>query len=538
MKYLKLILIAMLSLSLTACTTADEEITDSGYSPSTDNGDDTTSSYGASIEVYDFPEVIVDNENDMGYLKRSEYYTVEVSNTTDTKEVYVIADRNQFQSYIPTTTANALMTNHNNTAGFSFSGDITIKVKRLDGGSLDGAEVYPKQKGYNYSIESDHLAITLSEWAYIYVKFPDMDKEPLFIFADPKETDVPLTTASNVELITSDMSIYDIKSVINSTEKSIIYFSPGVYNFAPTITDNTYPGYQIPLLSDKSYYIAGGAVIIGSFYGDSCANSKMYGRGIISACGKYRCADDIPYTLYMQSGGSGNTLEGIHFNCPAMYAVLSRNDLKTSYCKMFGWWYQTDGWGSEDNGSLENCFIKANDDFVKVYRSNQTIKNIVFYKQINGAAIQLGWNAYGSAQNSEIDGLYIVGDDKKTPGTTSNTAVINLVNNAGSSINNVSIKNVYVECDYQRLLGLNLNEGSMSNLSLENIVVNGTNNSGNNYISLYNGTSGSYSGFSIKDLVINDEKITSDEAWNLTQGELNSASSAFITSELVEIVYE
>ncbi len=537
MKRFTLLLSVALSLTFVSCT-SDEGASDDFY---TGSGEELDGNYtvAESLEVYDYPDVIVE-DNGLGYLKRSEFFSVEVSNSTDTKEVYVMADRNQYQS-TTTTAQTKMMTNHNHTANFSFSGEVTIKVKRLDGGSLEGVEVFPKVKDYQYTVESDHVAITLDEWAYIFVEFPDLEsEEPLFIFADPKETSVPNTSASTVEVITNDMSIYEIKALLESSEKSTFYFSPGVYDFAPTITDSSYPGYQIPLVSSKSYYIAGGAVIIGSFYSTSCSNHKMYGRGVVTTSGKERIEDSagIPYTLYYQEGGDGCTLEGIHFCAPSHFAVLSRNNLYTTNCKMMGWWHQTDGWGGGDYAVVENCFMKADDDFVKLYNYKQEVRNIVMYKQINGAAIQFGWGSGGSAQDGIVDGIYIVGEDKRSPGGVNNSAIINLVDNGGSTISNISISNVYVDDDYQRLFGLNNNGGNITGLTLDNIQVTGENLGGSNYLAYSTGTTGTYSNVTIRNMVINGEAITADDQWLLTQGKANAAANTVAAEHLVDILYE
>ncbi len=537
-------MMALLSLSFisfTSCTSDETLDNDSGYTPNTDSEEEEDDTLFDSIATYDYPDVIVDGTNNLGYIKRSEFFEVEVSNTTDSYDVYVMADRNCYQMSDPTS-SNSVMTNHNHYANFSFSGSVTVTVRRIDNGSVADGVVYPKQKGYDYSIDGDELKINLTERAYIYVEFPDLEhEEPLFIFADPKETDVPLKTASNVELIDNSMSMYDIKSLINSTEKEIIYFSEGVYDI-PSITSIDYAGYQLPLLSNKKYYIPGGTVIVGSFYGDDCANSKMYGRGVVTASGKERLSSDtsIPYNLYMQSGGDGNELDGILFCNPAHFAVLSRNDLVARNCKMTGWWHQTDGWGAGDNAVLEDCFFKSNDDIMKVYNDNQQVSNIVIYKQMNGAGIQFGWGSSGSASNSTVDGLYVVNDDIKTTGTPiSNTAIINLRTNAGSTINGVTIKNVYVENDYQRFIGIDNVGGNFIDFTLDNIQIEGSMHNSHNYFVLRNGK-GTYDNIVIKDLVINGTKVTSDDysEWNLIQGYSDDDKGMTEYTNVVNIDYQ
>ena len=509
---------------------------------------------GQQVLTYSYPDVIVADAG-QGFLRKSNRYEITVCGEDGVdKPVYVMEDRN---SYNQKEGKGVGMGKFNHIAQFSFDGQVKVKIKRKDGKSLNNVVLYPKKKGYTYTVESDHISITLDQWAYIYVEFPDLNmhvagkciKEPLFLFADPLLENVPKKDKW-AEVITPEMTAAEVKEKILSTPKKTIYFSEGVYDFnEASVLGNNYSGYQLPLVSNKDYYIPGGAVIVGSFNsisGQKTDNVRFFGHGIVTAAGKDRLGDavSIPYNLYNAGGGTGCVLEGIHFVAPSHFSVLSRGDLYTKFTKMFGWWHQTDGWGGDEYAVLENSFVKANDDNIKVYRDFQKIKNNIVYKQINGAAIQLGWGEFGATKNSVVEDLYIIKDDIKTPSWPSNTAVINLVTNgnedtqSGSTISDNLFKNIYIESDVQRLFGLNCVGGSINNITVENMILDGENMSGENYI--VSQFDGKYNNIKFKNLVINGTKITSDKGnpnWNMLQ-KVWVSNKNYSDSNLTTIIYE
>lgn len=479
--------------------------------------DDETIGTTETLQLYDYPDVIVE-AGKLGHLRRSEKFTVSVTQDEEEHDVYVMQDYNTLKAEGTNNQAKNFMTTYNHSANFSFKNSVQIKVSRKDGGSMSDAVVYPKEKKYQYSVSGNDLIITLNSWAYVYVQVPDLKDDPLFIFADPIENNIP--APASCEVLDASMDISDIRTKITSTSKKTIYFKPGIYSFGSQ-TNNTYPGYKIPIVSDKNYYIPGGVVIIGSFYGESgISNTKFYGRGIITTCGKERIpnSDGIPFNLYYAGNGENNVIEGLHFNNPAHFCVLSRGQLTTQYTKMFGWWHQTDGWGGGDNSTIKDCFIKVNDDFIKIYAANQTADNIVMYKQINGAGIQLGWNAAGQASNCRITNIYVVNEDDKKPASLTNTAVIDLVNNEGSIITDITFRDFYLENMVQMFLCLNNNNGKLNNFIFENIYEQQGANNENNYIVTKKEAQGTYSNFTFINYFIKDKQVLSEKNMNLIQG--------------------
>ncbi|MEM9983819.1 MAG: hypothetical protein AAF804_01870 [Bacteroidota bacterium] len=474
----------------------------------------------ARVWVYDYPDTLVYTQ-DLGRNFRSEVFAVTVKQDGQDYPSYVLADYNTFVGG-----SRQKMTNWNHSTTFSFDGTVVIEVRKKDGSSMSGAEVYPLHHQIPFVLADGGqvLQITLTQPRQLYVALPNMFHHPLFIFADPPEINLPDPSASNVLTITPGMTAAAVKNAIQTTSASIIYFAPGLHQFGP-LTDKTYPGYQLPVLSDKTYYLPGGACVIGSFLGQGASNVEIRGRGIISGCGKERLAnaESIPFNLIQLNGqGSNQLVEGITMTNPPHFCILSRGQMLTRNVKLFGWWHQTDGWGGENGSQIFDSFMKVNDDYVKLYRANQRVSNLVFYKQINGAAIQLGWNPYGQASNGYVSDIYVVADADKAPGGASNTAIINLKNNGGSTIQNLTFENLYLEASVQRTLGIETDGGSVSNLLIRNVYLSGQNRSFNY---LYGHGGGNISGITLQNIQINGQCMENDTDFNLRrQGGVSSVS--------------
>ena len=474
----------------------------------------------ATVWVYDYPDTLAYSQN-LGRNLRSSVFSVKVKQAGQEFDSYVLADYNTFADG-----QRNKMTDWNHSTTFSFDGTVVIEIRKKDGSSLSGSEVFPRQLSVPFALtdNGNALEITLDQPRMLYVEVPGMFDHPLFIFADPAEVNVPDPNGSGVELITPGMSAAAVRSAIQNTSASVIYFAEGVHQYGEQ-TGNDYPGYQLPLLSNKTYYLPGGAYVVGSFRGDKASNVSVRGRGIISGCGKERLANaaSIPFNLIMLDGAaSGQVIEGITMTNPPHFCILSRGQSNTERVKLFGWWHQTDGWGSESGSKIMDSFMKVNDDYVKLYRANQTVTNIVMYKQINGAAIQLGWNQYGQASNGLVKDIYVVADADKAPAGAGNTAVINLRNNDGSAITNLVMENIYLEADVQRTLGIETTGGSVTNVIIRNVFLTGQNRSFNY---LYGNGGGTISGITLENIQINGECVENDQDFALQrQGTVNSVS--------------
>jgi hypothetical protein len=462
------------------------------------------------VVVYNYPDTLAYSQS-LGKNLRSFLYQVDIQQANKTYSSYVLADENTF----PDGQRN-LMTDWHHFSTFSFQGEIEVEITRLDGQNIQKATVYPLAFKVPFEYAGNKLKLRLTEPRKLYIELDGLEKQPLFLFADALEKDPPKPEASNVLLLKPGMSAQEVKNAITQSNRPIVYFAPGIHRFGVE-KDISYPGYRLPLLSNKTYYIPGGAYVQATFYGDNVSNTRVHGRGIISLCGQERLGSSVPgsfnyHAIFFNGPGQNQVVEGISINNVPHFCILSRGTLRCNNVKLFGWWHQTDGFGGGDASLIEDSFLKVNDDYVKLYRTKNQAKNLVIYKQINGAVIQLGWNAYGACQDCLAEDIYVVKDAPKVPGTISNTAVVNLVNNEGSNISGVSIRNVYMDNDVQRSIGLKASGGKVSNLRLSNFSLRGK-NLASNYVIAPLGSA--IEGLQLENIQINGRCISSNAEYNL-----------------------
>ena len=277
---------------------------------------------------------------------------------------------------------NALTNNHWTTVSYGNNGqaltfEITSKTE-----NISSCEVFPANYGYSATIENGKAYINVdANSKYIYCKINGNVMDPLFLFVDPLETNIPTASTSTVQ-----------------------YFGPGIHTIGEKWT--------IP--TDKSeVYIAGGAYVKGTIYANNRSNIKIRGRGILSGEGyNYRSgASGIPWCAVMLDGSSATNqiVEGITSMKPIHFHILSRGELKTKNIKCFSYNNTTDGWGGGTGSTLDDSFFKVNDDVTKLYADNMVLRNIVCYHQTNTPIFEYGWGGQ-QAKNCLIDGLDIVED--------------------------------------------------------------------------------------------------------------------------------
>lgn len=338
-------------------------------------------------------------------------------------------------------------TDFNHWTTFSFSEPITVTVTRLRG-EATGATILPSARQIQPTTAGRTATFTLDRPAKLYVRFPDAPEDPLFIFADAPEENIP-----------------------DRHDPNVIWFEAG------KITDI---GERFPVKSGQTVYIPGGAYVTGSITATAASRVTIRGRGVLSGYGYARRPniEGIPYNTVMFDGpGTDQLVEGITITNPMHFCLLSRGTFTARNVKLFGWWHQTDGWGGGDNSVVEDSFMKVNDDSVKFYGKNQIARNLVIWQQVNGAPFQLGWGGAGqSAQNCLAENIDMIACESLSRGPGERTqTLLNLRNQSPESvIDGVTMRNIRVDGDMWGLLGLGQVKGRVRNIVFDNVTIKGS----------------------------------------------------------------
>jgi hypothetical protein len=336
---------------------------------------------------------------------------------------------------------------------FAFDGRVTVRVTKLRG-EFKVCKLLPTSRGLRPRLEGRDAVFDLDRPAKLSVEFDDSAASyPLLVFADPPETNVPRRTDTNV-----------------------VWFAPGVHDL---------PGGALTLRAGQTVYLAGGAFVRGRILGNGAKGARILGRGVLSgeklpqveADGKRpehfvildRASDDVLV--------EGPTLvDSPHYNLTiaGMRAVV-RN------VKMLSWWFSTDGVGVDMHGLVEDCFFKVNDDAVKLYHTDTTVRRCVFWQMENGAPFQISWNMPGHNKGFHVSDCDVIRVEHSW--RNDNEAVFCAIHGGSGTMDDYLFENIRIENARWRLISLitQTNEfargvrepGCVSNIVFRNITADG-----------------------------------------------------------------
>jgi hypothetical protein len=255
---------------------------------------------------------------------------------------------------------------------------LQFEISLFSGDPIITCEVFPGRYQIPVTIEDGTALISLhAPDRYLYLIINDDKKQPLFLFVDPLEENPP-----------------------SDGDEGVIYYGPGIHDIDK---DFAFP-------EDKhTIYIALGAYVKGSIFASDRSDITVRGRGILSG-ESYGLDPEVNAAVHFSGEGTNQILEGITSIRPIKHHIISRGTLHTKNVKCLSYNNTTDGIVVGDNSLTEHCFFKVNDDVIKLYNDNQIVRDIVVYRQTNGAIIELGWSDQNS-QNSLVQRIDIVQDD-------------------------------------------------------------------------------------------------------------------------------
>ncbi|BFM05613.1 Ig-like domain-containing protein [Halioxenophilus aromaticivorans] len=286
---------------------------------------------------------------------------------------------------------------------FSFSGAVNVEASRLDGKKISSCVIRPKALKINPTIAGNKCSFRLNKPVKVSVEIDETSKitqhidkmgqitkkivkHPLFVFADAMEQDIP-----------------------KAGDKNVVYFKPGIHEIGKQ--------YQIP--NNTTVYIAGGAYVIGSFTtkNKNPSNVTIRGRGILSGGGlgegKSEKVGWKNHAVDFSKGrkGKGLVVEGITITDPLRSCILSYSQVDVKNTKLFSWRHRNDGIVAGNGSLIENNFLKVQDDNIKLYYGNQTVRNNVIWQQTSGAVFKFAWDLKGVSKNIKVSNIDIIHSD-------------------------------------------------------------------------------------------------------------------------------
>lgn len=315
---------------------------------------------------------------------------------------------------------------------FDFEGKVHMRVEISAADSLTDVVVRPLSYGVETKITGNTVEFDLQYSANYTLEYndgtvTDAADNALHIFANPIEEN-PIS-ADNVP-------------------ENTIYIGPGVYSAS-----------AIPMKSNQTLYLAGGAYVYGQVRAENLENITIRGRGIISG-EIYERRSDAEYTLPIELRFCKNVkIEGITLLDPAGWAVTlyHSEDVKIDNLHIIT------ARGNGDGISVQSCkdvtvtggFVRTFDDSLVVKNTdrgdtqNITFDGVVVWTDL-AQSMEVGFETNGKV----MDGI-----------TFRNITVLHNYHKAAMSIHNcddADIKNVTyqnITIEDGRMLGDNQNDG-------------------------------------------------------------------------------
>lgn len=325
-------------------------------------------------------------------------------------------------------------------AHFSFSGTVTIKI-RNEGSNIASYKISPDSYNMTGTVSGKDLYITLSESRYFQVVINNQTDRPIFINADPLETDVPSDSGDEVYNVMAPPYGADNSGETNITkqiQKAIddankagggtVYIPSGIFKIS-----------KLNLKSNVDLYLQGGSVLKGLNYaegarstrmleGSGVSNIKIYGRGTIWCNG-------IAANNYQQTEKSGTTLiagirltdnstniliDGITISESTVWTIglysgsnnITVKNIKIMNCTHWNWNDGYDVCGGH-HINIYHCLYVGRDDAscCKMYE-NYPVHDVHFsdmvMKSHNAAGFKAGMQAYANLYNITVENYRII----------------------------------------------------------------------------------------------------------------------------------
>jgi len=339
----------------------------------------------------------------------------------------------------PNSLATRSATQNSSMASFDFSGAVDVSIT-LNKRNIDSVRVRPLSYGITPQIKDNILSFSLTQPRNISVEVNGDIFHNLQLFANPLEVDRP-----------------------NPDDPNVIYFGPGVHQVG-----------RLTIPSGKTVYLAGGALVEGSFFISHVQNVRVLGRGIlhqswVSSLGVPKSDHPGAQASTRQSSMASSRPDGILIEYSKDVEVDGIIQLPISYTVQIG---QS---ANINIRNIKSFSAGGNHDGIDVFSSTQVLIDGVFMRNSDDNIAIYGhrWNYYGDVRHVTVQNSTLWAD----------VAHPILVGTHGDSadpdtLEDIQFHNIDIldhretQLDYQGCMSLNAGDSNkIRNVRFENIRV-------------------------------------------------------------------
>lgn len=402
---------------------------------------------------------VADVPNDVRDVYGSSFYNVSIreAGSSSWQDVFVYRNENPRQNFRDTSLAN-----HWASFDFDFSKAIEVRVMTV-GDSIDnGFSVVPKSDKVSANrIDSATIQFSLEHEGQYWVKIPNLDKEPLFIFANPKEVNALKPGGENVIEVKPGADYQNVFSKVKGMPESsepVLYFTPGMH-YVGDVNDALKK-------HNLTLYLPEHSVLVASFEDYGLNNFAIRGRGTLtgghpninwpsshdgfpkpsnidSPGGEHR---DL--TNFKASGKDKNMLlDGIVMISTRGFLVRNfTRDAIYNNLKLFGWYPNTDGFSVYRNAACTNNFVKVNDDAYKLATDGVVDNNVIWHQYNAHVFVSRIWSG-GETDNIRVSNTDIIRKEVGYGG-----AIFAYRGFRDGNYHGYTFENIHIDSDVDRLI--------------------------------------------------------------------------------------
>lgn len=250
-------------------------------------------------------------------------------------------------------------------AYFDFEGKVEIKIEYAKM-HVYQVDIRPLSQNINAEFSEKEIYFTLDRPANLSVEINGDRFHNLHLFAGKIQKEVPDINSDRVKYLSGNLkrpSIHrteELVYVLNDMPKGrTLYFGPGIHYLEECVM-------RIP--SDTNVYIAGGAIIVGTFVCSKVENISIFGRGMLYLAKFERFSGLNAIRL---SHAKNISVEGIHIINPPHYTVYIGGSDKVLIKDIKS--FSSEGWSdgidmmSSKSVTVDGAFLRTSDDCIAIY---------------------------------------------------------------------------------------------------------------------------------------------------------------------------